>query len=279
MDGLNIQTAMLSISSPGVHFGDDAQSRGLSRRVNEEGARLKGAHPGRFGHLASVPLPDVEGAVVEACHALDHLKAEGIVIETNHHGLYLGDAALEPFWAALDARAAAVLVHPTSPACSCSQRLDAKFARPMLEFMFETARSITDLVVAGVLKRYPNLKIVVPHAGAVLPVLANRVDLILPLASPEGAPPAPSLREAMADLHFDLAGAPVSEQLQALLAVADPGKLHYGSDYPFTPERACEMLLRALEATPLLSKATRQGIWRENARRLFPSLAGATIAG
>ena len=221
MDQLGVQTAILSISSPGVHFGDDAQSRDLSRRINEEGARHRRDHPGRFGQLASVPLPDVDGAVAEAVYALDTLGADGVIIETNHHGVYLGDARLDPFWAALDARSAPVLVHPTSPACSCSERLDATFPRPALEFMFESTRSITDLVIAGVMQRYPNMRLVVPHAGAALPVLAARVDLAMPMFAGPGGPP-PSLREAMKAMHFDLAGAPVPQLLRALLDFADP---------------------------------------------------------
>ena len=273
MDQLGVQMAILSISSPGVHFGDDAQSRDLSRRINEEGARHKREHPGRFGHLASTPLPDVEGAIAEAAYALDVLGADGIIIETNHHGAYLGDPGLNPFWAALDARHAVILVHPTSPACSCSERLDATFPRPVLEFMFETTRSITDMIIAGVLKRFANLRLIVPHAGAALPVLASRVDLAMSMFAKPGGAPTPSLKEALRDIHFDLAGAPVPQLLRALLDVADPTHIHYGSDYPFTSPVACERLLQALETTPLLKDEALQGVWGDNARRLFPQLA------
>jgi predicted TIM-barrel fold metal-dependent hydrolase len=278
MDKLGVRTAILSISSPGVHFGDDTDARHLSRRVNDEGARHKREHPGRFGHLASVPLPDIEGAVAETARALDELKADGIIIETNHNGMYLGDSRLDPFWTALEARRAVVLVHPTSPACICSERLDAIFPRPALEFMFETTRSITDLVIAGVHKRFPSIRIIVPHAGAALPVLAQRVDLAMPIFAGPGAPPPPSLKDAMKSLHFDLAGAPVPQLLRALLDLADPQHIHYGSDFPFTPAPACERLLQALEATPLLKDRAFVGVWGDNARRLFPHLDQAAEA-
>jgi predicted TIM-barrel fold metal-dependent hydrolase len=97
MDGLNIRTAMLSISSPGVHFGNDEAARKLAREVNEEGARLVADHPGRFGLFAAMPLPDVEGAIAEAAYAFDTLHADGVAVETNHHGIYLGDPRLNPF--------------------------------------------------------------------------------------------------------------------------------------------------------------------------------------
>ena len=57
MDKLQIKAAVLSISSPGVHFVDDLKAEQLARRVNEEGTRLRQVHPGRFGLFALTPLP------------------------------------------------------------------------------------------------------------------------------------------------------------------------------------------------------------------------------
>jgi predicted TIM-barrel fold metal-dependent hydrolase len=271
MDKLGVATAMLSISSPGVHFGDDAKARALSRRVNEEGRRIVDAHPGRFGFFASLPLPDVDGAIAEAAYAFDALLADGVVFETNQHGVYLGDPMLEPLYAELNRRKAVMFVHPTSPACSCSDRLHQQYPQPMLEFMFETTRSISDMVLAGALERAPDLKVIVPHAGAALPVLLERIELLLPLLG-QGKP-MPSMRDAMRKLHFDLAGAPVPQLLAALLQVADPKQIHYGSDYPFTPADACDALLKKIETTPLLDSKTREGILRTNSHALFPRLA------
>ncbi len=268
MDALGIERAMLSISSPGVHFGDDAACRALARAVNDEGMRLKRAHPDRFDYLASTPLPDVDGALEEAERVLRQEGADGLIMETNHRGLYPGDSRLEPFWAQLDGDGAVVLIHPTSPACSCSARLDSLYPRPMLEFMFETTRAVTDLVVAGVHERFPRVAFIIPHAGAALPVLASRVDAVTRFLMHDGKP-VPRLREAMRHLHFDLAGAPLPELLPALLSMADPHRIHYGSDYPFTPVVLCRSLLDALVQTPVLDAAQRRAVMGDNARALF----------
>jgi 6-methylsalicylate decarboxylase len=66
MDRWGMATAMLSISSPGTHLGDDAAARRVTREVNEAGAAISRANPGRFGHFASLPLPDVAGAAIKA---------------------------------------------------------------------------------------------------------------------------------------------------------------------------------------------------------------------
>ncbi len=271
MDQLGVATAILSISSPGVHFGDDAKARALSRRVNEEARRLVDAYPGRFGFFASMPLPDVQGALDEAIYALDTLHADGVVFESNQHGMYLGDPKLDALYAELNRRNAVIFIHPTSPACDCSSRLRASYPQPMLEFIFDTTRSVSDMVLSGVLNLYPNLRVIVPHAGAALPMLTERIELLLPLLGTAGNPV--SMRAAMRSLHFDLAGAPVPEMLGALLQVADPAHIHYGSDYPFTPPDTCEALLRKIETTSLLDQGMRRRVLRDNSRALFPHLA------
>jgi predicted TIM-barrel fold metal-dependent hydrolase len=92
MDRLGVETAFLSISSPGVHFGDDAAARTIARQVNEEGARLVREYPDRFGFFASTPVPDVEGAIAEVRYAIEQLGADGVswrrtftasILETN----------------------------------------------------------------------------------------------------------------------------------------------------------------------------------------------------
>jgi len=100
-----------------VRFGDDSAARVLARTVNEAGRRAVEAHPDRFGLLASLPVPDIEGALVEIDYAFDTLFADGVVLLTNSGGTYLGDRALEPIFDALDRRHARVLLHPTAPPC------------------------------------------------------------------------------------------------------------------------------------------------------------------
>ncbi|WP_432854313.1 amidohydrolase family protein [Amycolatopsis sp. CA-161197] len=266
MDRLRVSRSYLSISSPGVHFGDDAAAAGLARRCNEEAAELAARYPGRFGWFASVPLPDVDAAVAEAHHSLGRLGADGIVLETNAHGQYLGNPALEPLYALAAERRVPVFVHPTTP--YEAGHLALGYPRPMLEFLFETTRSITDLVLSDVLRRHEDLRVIVPHAGAALPILANRIELLLPLLAEGGGTP-PSMRDALRALHFDLAGAPVREMLDALLSVADPDRIHYGSDYPFTPPDACARLAERLDTTDQLDGPLRAKIDSANAEALF----------
>ena len=125
MDRLGVRMAFLSVSSPGVHVGDDvAETRSLARHVNEVAAETIATHPGRFGSFASLPLPDVDAAVDEVGVVLDDLALDGVVLLTNVRGTYLGDASLDTAWR----RCSPPISSPNSPitpaACSPAPAVD-----------------------------------------------------------------------------------------------------------------------------------------------------------
>ena len=273
MDRMNVQAGLLSISSPGVHFGRDEAARKLARYVNEEGAEAARKHPGRFGLFASLPLPDSDGALAEIEYAFDELKADGVVLETNFHGLYLGDPKLDPVFAELDRRRAVVFIHPTSPSCPGCLDLSMGYPRPMIEFLFETTRAVTNLILTGTLDRYPDIRIIVPHAGATLPVLADRIVGLSPALGLSRPITEEYFFGKLRGLYYDLAGFPVPRLLAALQEVADPGRIMYGSDWPFTPEALVAKLAQELAETPLLDDAARRRLYRDNALALFPHFA------
>ena len=234
MDRLGIATSMLSISSPGVALDTEGAEAGpLARAVNEEGRRAVVDHPGRFGLFASLPLPDVDAAMAEIAHCCDHLDVDGFALLTNVGGTYLGDPSLAPVWAELDRRRARVFIHPTSP--PCWEHTSLGRPRPMVEFLFDTTRAVIDLVLSGTIARHPGIALIVPHGGATLPMVADRVAVFSLLL--DVGPEVDVLRD-LGRLHYDLAGYPLPRQLDALLTMVAPEHLHYGSDYPFTPELA-----------------------------------------
>lgn len=277
MDQLDIATAILSISAPGLHFGDDAAARRLARYCNDEGARAVREHPGRFGLFAALPLPDVAGSLAELTRAFDTLHADGVVMESNYHGIYLGDARLDPVFAELNRRKATVFIHPTDPYCPCCQGSEQAalpplgYPYPMIEFIFDTTRAVFNLILSGTLEKYPDVKIIVPHAGAAVPVLTARVGAISALL--KLGRNRMSVDDAIRKLYFDLAGAPEPVALSALLQVADPTRVLYGSDYPFTPAPIAADLAAMLDRSAHIPAKLRRAFMRENALGLFPRFA------
>jgi 6-methylsalicylate decarboxylase len=267
MDRMNIATGMLSISSPGVHFGNDKNARLLARSVNEFAARTIGEHRGRFGGFASLPLPDVDGALNEIAYALDTLKLDGVVMLTNFNGVYLGDKRLDPVFDELNRRGAVVFIHPTSPICWQQSALG--YPRPMIEFTFDSTRAVVNLIFSGTTARCPKLRIIVPHAGGTIPFLARRIGMFgrgLAGGTPIGT------EEHLRRLYYDLAGSPGSNALAPLLEMTERSHILYGSDYVHTPEAIVSAHLAELLSSKLLSADDFRAIGRGNALALFPQL-------
>jgi len=268
MDNVGIAAAALSISSPGVEFMPPPERAGLARAVNGDGAATVGRHPDRFALLATLPLPDVDAAIAEIDHAYDELGADGIGVHTHSDDVYLGDARLEPVMAALDERAAVVTIHPVSP-CGWEQTAFGR-PRPMLEFLFDTTRAVVNMALSGVLTRHPNIRWVVPHAGAALPVVSDRVDRLNRVLS--GEPDPVDLLSTLGTVYYDLAGMPLPRALPALLSLVGPDRLVYGSDYPFTNGDLVAGLAAQLAGSPLLADPLAQQAFRTTALSLLPRL-------
>jgi len=268
MERTGIATGMLSVSSPGVHFGNDTKARLLARSVNEFAARTMGDHRGRFGGFASLPLPDVDGALLEIAYALDTLKLDGVVMLTNFNGVYLGDKRLDPVFEELNRRGAVVFIHPTSPICW--QQSGLGYPRPMIEFTFDSTRAVVNLIFSGTTARCPKVRFIVPHAGGTLPFLARRIGMFGRGAS-GGAPVA--AEEHLRKLYYDLAGSPGSNAIGPLLEMTERSHILYGSDYVHTPEAIVSAHLAELLSSKLLSPEDFRAIGRSNAIGLFPQLS------
>jgi 6-methylsalicylate decarboxylase len=267
MDRRGIERAVLSISSPGVHFGDDAAAVALAESVNDAAIGFVREHPDRLGFYASVALPDVDAAVKELNRAMD-AGAAGIIVESNVRGRYLGDAEFEPVWRELDRRHGVLFIHPTSPTSWESTALG--LPRPLLEFLFDSTRTVVDLLRAGVVTRHPGMRVIVPHSGATLGLLADRVGTLLPLLLGADDPAARDWGSQLAALWFDMAGTPFPRAIPTLASLVGTEHLLYGSDSCWTPAAGVDAQLAAIDAA---AAPAGSASWRElasaNAARLF----------
>jgi predicted TIM-barrel fold metal-dependent hydrolase len=266
MDAHGIERAVLSVSTPGVHppgvARDDAAARALARELNEFAARVAHDHPGRFGFFATLTLPDVEGALEEARHAFDALGAAGVILLANTRGEYLGAPEHEPLLQELDRRRAAVFVHPSTlpgPAVPGVPPFAA-------DFLLDTTRAAFRLVQSGAVRRHTRLRIILSHAGGFLPYASHRLMVTLLAA---GAGPPERILDELRSFYFDtaLSGSPAA--LPSLLAFAKPGRVLFGSDWPYAPAPAVSYFTGQIDGYGALDAAGHAAIDRDNALALF----------
>ena len=266
MDQNGVATAVVSISTPGIWFGDVQAARTLARKCNEYSARLVRDHPGRFGFFAAVPLPDTEGSLREITYSLDVLKAYGIGLLTSYGDKWLGDAAYAPVFEELNRRKAVVYVHPNGP--DCCRELMPHVPYVMTELPHDTTRAVTSLLFSGSFTRFRDIRFIFSHAGGTLPVLAGRIarqgSAIKELAEkvPNG------VEYELRRLYYEIAGSANRPAMSALMSLVPTSQIIFGSDYPWgrTGANAGGLTNLGLSATDL------RAIERENAIALFPRL-------
>ncbi len=269
MDRHGIGTAMLSVSAPGVYFGDTGLARELARMSNEFLAELLQAYPNRFGAFAVLPLPDVEASLAELTYALDTLGLDGVGLLSSVGGRYMGDAAYAALWDELERRQVVAFMHPHAP----ENAMPAGLGLPssLIEFVFETTRAVASLLFSGTFERCPQVRLILPHAGGTVPYIALRLCLGqfwpgLQENVPQGVLP------YLQRLYYDTALAAAPFALRSLQELVDNAHILFGSDYPFAPELATVATIGGLEGYDGFDVPALGAVYADNARALFPRL-------
>ena len=265
MDEAGVQTSVLTLAAP------QPSSAEVVRQTNEDAARIKKEHPDRFLFCAALPLPDVNAAIREAIYSLDTLKADGIKLATNVDGQYLGAPELDTLFSVLNERKAVVILHPHRPE-PVNRQVMQQTPLAMQEYLSETTRAVSNMISRNVLARYNNIKVVVPHCGAYLPLAIPRMKSLTPVMQANKMVGEIDYEANLRALYYDLAGAHSPEVIRMLLTITTPDHLLYGSDYPYVaPQVLKQSLARMkdyLSKEPDLAPFREMILWK-NAKWLF----------
>jgi predicted TIM-barrel fold metal-dependent hydrolase len=273
MEALGIDAAVASFHPhtwwTGIDAGDIAR---WTRQGNEFLARVVQDNPRRYGGFVSLPLPDVDAALRELEYAYDVLGLDGVHLLTSQGGQYPGDPALEELFQELDRRSAVVVLHPSTKPPSIDH-LNLSLPASLVEFVFDTTRTVANLLYSGTLERYPSIRYIVPHAGGTITYLARRIEM--------GAQYSPALRARvpagvlayLRRLYYDTAVSTAQVTLAALREFVGSGQIVYGSDLPHIDGPVQDSFTAALDQSPLFDAADRAAINRGNALGLFPRFA------
>jgi len=295
MDRQGIAASLLSLSAPGVFFGNRGLACDLACRSNEFAARLVSDVPHRLGFFATLPLPDVEDALRELAYAYDTLHADGVILLSNYAGRYPGDPAFEALFAELNRRKAVVFLHPAAavganvPQGNDAGATLAGVPSSLLEFVFDTTRAVTSLLASGTLERTPDIRYMLAHAGGTVPYLALRIAIGAQWAAGRITPGArwgtetsqqqfTQLAQVYAgmqhlqQLYYDTTFSDPSTVFPSLQALTEPSHLLFGSDYPWAGEAITSLLLARMESYQGLDQKARAALERDNALSLFPRL-------
>jgi aminocarboxymuconate-semialdehyde decarboxylase len=207
------------------------ESLEICRIQNDGLAALARSHPERIRALGAVPLHHPEAAAAELLAIVAARGLCGVEIPASVRGDYLGDDRFLPFWESAADTGAVVFVHPTTRGFELPvferYYLWNTVANPM-----ETAVTGAHLIMAGVLERFPGLRVVLAHGGGALPSVRGR------LRRAHGFQPQARERlqsspdDSMRRLYFDTVTHD-PDLLRSLIEWAGAGHVLLGSDRPF----------------------------------------------
>jgi predicted TIM-barrel fold metal-dependent hydrolase len=267
MDRDGVATSIVSTSEPNVWFGDNAAARTLARECNEYGARLMADHPGRFGMFATLPLPDVEGALREIEYAFDTLEADGACFMSSYQGKYLGDPTFAPVMDELNRRKAVCYTHPFRGESMVNLLPDGRALG--ITLTTETTLTIASVLYSGTAARCPDIRFIWSHGGGTMPYITSRF----------GAGNAPEMAQKLPNgvmyeiqkFYYDTAQAFNEYTLATFTKLVPNSHILFGTDYPFTQAGTVAKGLAGYG----FAAANLGAIERGNALELFPRLRRA----
>lgn len=268
MADANIDYSVLSMPTPHTYRGDADLAAQVAREINTEMAGLCRVHPDKFGFAATIPLPDEKSSLQEIGYAMDELGALGVKVASNSAGVYLGDPRLDGIFAELNRRKALVILHPSPARQVPRDNVVTGKVMALFEYPTDTTRAVLNLLAAGTLERFPDIRLVVPHTGSFLPYMKQRAKAMFAMLAKLGMMETVDIDKGIGRLYFDLAGDPVPNELGMLLNIADDEHIVYGSDYPYVLTPILLQKKRALDDV-LITRRWAEQFYVKNAAALL----------
>ncbi len=261
MDRCGVDMSVISVNIPTPDMLEPQLAIEGARICNDAVAELC-ARSDRFIGIASLPLNDVPAAITELERALRQLDLRGVFLPSHVDGVPLDDARFEPFYARAAALGAPLVLHPTVPVWGDAIREHSLI--PMAGFMIDTSFAMLRLILGGAMERHPQLKVVHPHCGGVLPYLMGRVVEQTEVKRRGRDHITQSPRDTYRRVYLDLVS-PSQLAVNFALDFAGAGNLLFGSDHPWVTIDAIMQYVSALGC----SEADMALILGGNARELF----------
>lgn len=238
------------------------------RFLNRHLAKLCDSQPARFSMLASVPLAHAQESAAELEYAVHELGAVGAVVAANVDGTNLGELDLDAFWQKAVELDVGVFIHPVQ---AQPAPRSAKFGLSQIaQYTVDTTLCVGSLIGAGVLDRFPKLRLLLSHGGGTFPYLTGRFDCMHHRmdrkAQGDIAREAPSAYLKRFFYDTILHDPSILRWLASRVGVA---QIVLGSDYSFPP---ADLDPVGTVSASGFSPEEMQAIFEGNPRALFPRL-------
>ncbi len=255
-------------------FDDPETGLDFAKMANDETAELVNKHPDRFAAgVASVPVADIDVAVKELDRAVKELGLKGVQLFTPIKNMPWNLSAFMPLFERMSGYDLPIWIHPVRPIDR--DDYEKYFTNHVFGWPYESTAAMTHLVLGGIMERFPRIKIIIHHCGAMVPFFAGRmVESYEASSTIHGMANKIKLNKPFIDyfkmFYTDTVLGGGTAGLMCGYDFFGAGHLLFGTDMPYDAEIGNRMI-RTIESVDAMniSDQERQMIYEGNARDLL----------
>ncbi len=263
-DGIDMK--VVSLANPWVDCFSPKDAVELANEVNIAIVDMVSTAKGSLLGICTLPMKDPISSKKMLRRAVKDYGFRGAIIGTHISGSRIDERKYWPIYEEAEKLGVPIFVHPIPPPNDMGA--ERYLLSPAIAFPVETTVTTMRIIYSGLLSKYPNLKIFIPHLGGVLPYLIGRIEKAYELSSEarKAIPKSPSYylrRNFYSDtIVFD------RHALECGLALFDSKHLLFGTDYPFALGVEAGRSMELLKSVHL-EHETMEGIRNKNALKLL----------
>ncbi|MBD3007293.1 amidohydrolase family protein [Streptomyces sp. 5-10] len=274
MEDAGIDTAVLSLTTPGLQNLDAAEAVPLQAPTNDAIAAAVRHHPGRFQGFAALATSAPSAAAEELRRAVTELGLNGTLVNANSGGQALDAPGFWDIYEAAEDLRAPIYLHPSVPFPAVTaayyrgfgEPVDSMLATGAFGWHYDAGLTMLRMIVGGVFDRFPKLQVILGHWGEVVLFYLDRVATMDKLTD---------LRRPIAEyfrsnIFITPGGISSHKYLRWSLETVGVERIMYASDYPFNRE-STGSARRFLETAPI-GEADRERIAFRNWEKLVAGI-------
>src|SRR4051794_21221721 len=175
MDDAEVERQILSAGSLAPHASESALAVEAAHMLNDSYCELTNRHPDRFSAFVSLPLPHIDASLEEMRRGLDELGMVGVAFTCSVFNRSTAEEEFEPLYEEMNARGAALFFHPCQNGI-CSPFINDYGFTAAAGASLEDTAIVLHLIKRNIPVRFPNIKIIIPHLGGLIPMQLARLD-------------------------------------------------------------------------------------------------------
>jgi predicted TIM-barrel fold metal-dependent hydrolase len=266
--GVDVQA--LSQTTPVLMGCNAKEAAEICSMSNDDNYKLCKAYPDKFVNICIISLFDVKSAMKELDRSINELDCRGVTVSANQKGKGLDSKEYYPFYEKLVQHDLPLLIHPihweSYPLVDMEKgwRMMHVFGWP-----FDTTQAVWRLIFGGVIDRFPALKVVTHHLGAMIPYFHRRIEMNFN-GLMKGTLPR-HISEYWKNFYGDTALDGNVASYPCGYAFFGADRMMYGSDYPFGPEAGEDFIRENLAGIKVMNipDDQKKKILGENARKML----------